>query len=284
MQAYLKRNVVPLIILIIISFSTIVISVTLLNKNQTTVQIAVIPLHAQASATSPTIGTVTKGMRLKIIKTDANWSLVRQPNEKVAWAPTWLLNRKTPLKALTPLAERTIMLDAGHGGSDTGAIANTGQFEKTYTLKTALATKAILESYGANVIMTRTQDKLVYLANIPTLAEKNHADASISFHFDSAPEKNLASGLTTYYYHQNNDSYRLAKTLNAQFNDFPIPNRGVEFGDFLVIRRNMRPAVLLEMGYINSNTDFKTIKSANYQTQVAQAIHVGLENYFKSTN
>lgn len=284
MQTYFKQNIIPLIILIIISLSTVFITIILLNKNQTTVQLATIPLHTQASATSPTAGTVTKGTRVKIIKTTNNWSLVRQPDETVAWVPTWLLNRTTPLKALTPLAERTIMLDAGHGGSDTGAIANTGQFEKTYTLKTALATKTILEDYGANVIMTRTQDKLVYLAKIPTLAEKEHADASISFHFDSAPEKNLASGLTTYYYHQNNNSYRLATTLNAQFNNFTIPNRGVEFGDFLVIRRNTRPAVLLEMGYINSDTDFKTIKSASYPTQVAQAIHTGLENYFKPTN
>lgn len=280
MQTYIKKNLIPLVIVFIFSLLTAVIAIILLNKNQATVQLAEIPLHAAPSRTSKSLGMVTKGTHLKVIKTHNDWALVRQPNEHVAWLPTWLLYRKTLLKALTPLAETTIMLDAGHGGSDTGAISNTGQFEKTYTLKTALATRKLLESYGAHVIMTRTQDKLVYLANIPIIAEKNLADASISFHFDSAPEKNSASGLTTYYYHHGNGSYALASALNEQMNHFPVPNRGVDFGDFLVIRRNTRPAVLLEMGYINNDHDFKAIKSTGYPNEIAQAVQTGLETYF----
>lgn len=272
-----------LLLLIVISFSiiTIVIAFILLNKNQATVQLAQIPLHTAPSRTSKTVGTVTKGTKLKIIEVKNDWALVRQPNEAIAWLPNWLLHRKTPLKALTPLAEATIMLDAGHGGSDTGAISNTGQFEKTYTLKTALATRKLLESYGAHVIMTRTTDHLVYLANIPDIAEKNHADASISFHFDSAPQKNSASGLTTYYYHQQNGSYALAKSLNHEMNHFPVPNRGVEFGDFLVIRRNTLPAVLLEMGYINSDHDFESINSPGYPKEIAVSVQKGLEAYLR---
>ena len=59
----------------------------------------------------------------------------------------------------------------------------------------------------------------------------------------------------------------------------PLTNKGVDFGDFLVIRDNTVPAVLLENGYINSDTDFKQIKSVKTQEKIAKAIPIGLENY-----
>ena len=77
-------------------------------------------------------------------------------------------------------------------------------------------------------------------------------------------------------------SKRLAKALNKQLNNLPLTNRGIEFGDFLVIRDNTRPAVLCEMGYINSTKDFNQIKNASYQQKIARDIAKGLNNYFKN--
>lgn len=282
MQTYIKKNLIPLTIVALFSITTFVIAFILLNKNQQTVALSEIPIHAGPSRTSKTVGKVTKGTRLKIIKTTHNWALVRQPNEDIAWIPLWLLNRKTPLKALTPLAETTVMLDAGHGGNDTGALSNTGQYEKTYTLETAKLVRATLEQYGVNVVMTRTSDHIVYLDNIPKIAQANHADASISFHFDSAPSANSANGLTAYYYHENNGSLDLATAVNDQMNLLPVTNRGVEFGDFLVIRKNTLPAILLENGYINSDHDFKYIQKASYREELATDVRLGLEQYFKT--
>lgn len=282
MQTYIKKNFIPLTIVAVFSIFTFVIAFILLNKNQETVALNKIPIHAGPSRTSKTIGFVTKGTKLKVVKQTNNWALVRQPNEKIAWLPVWLLHRKTPLKALTPLAETTIMLDAGHGGNDTGALSNTGQFEKTYTLKTAKLVRDALEPYGVNVIMTRTSDHIVYLDKIPKIAEAHHADASISFHFDSSPAANTANGLTAYYYHHNNGSFNLASAINGQMHNLPIVSRGVEFGNFLVIRQNTLPAILLENGYINSDHDFKYIQQASYRQAIADDVRLGLEQYFKT--
>lgn len=280
MQTYIKKNKLPLSILVIISITLITFTISLLNKNEVTIQLNEIPLRSEPLKDSQNIGKLVKGNKVKVLNTKNNWSYVLYTNEKKAWLPNWLLYRKDQLVKLTPLAETTVMLDAGHGGNDTGALSNNNDYEKTYTLKAALATKTLLESYGVNVVMTRDSDKLVYLSNIPKIAQENNADVSISFHFDSAPQKNTASGLTTYYYHKNNGSYTLANTLNQEMNSLKIPNRGVDFGNFLVIRQNKKPAVLLEMGYINSNHDFKIISSINYPTEIANSVKNGLDNYF----
>ena len=103
--------------------------------------------------------------------------------------------------------------------------------------------------------------------------------AFISIHFDSAPENNMGSGYTTYYYHKKT-SLRLAQDINSKLKYLKLENRGVEFGDFLVIRENTVPAVLLEMGYINSDRDFERITSTSYQDSVADDIKQGLDTYF----
>ena len=103
----------------------------------------------------------------------------------------------------------------------------------------------------------------------------------ISFHFDSSPEPNSATGYTSYYYHKNNGSYELASNINAELS-LPLINKGVEYGDFLVIRDNSVPAVLLENGYMNSKDDFKSIKSKDYQDKIAKAIPVGIQNYLSN--
>lgn len=280
MQTYIKKNKLPLSILVIISITLITFTISLLNKNEVTIQLNEIPLRSEPLKDSQNIGKLVKGNKVKVLNTKNNWSYVLYTNEKKAWLPNWLLYRKDQLVKLTPLAETTVMLDAGHGGNDTGALSNNNDYEKTYTLKAALATKTLLESYGVNVVMTRDSDKLVYLSDIPKIAQENNADVSISFHFDSAPQKNTASGLTTYYYHKKNGSYTLANKLNQEMNSLKIPNRGVDFGNFLVIRQNKKPAVLLEMGYINSNHDFKIISSINYPTEIANSVKNGLDNYF----
>lgn len=280
MKNYCKTNWLPISLTAVFVVVMAILTIILLNKNQVRVQIDQIPLRNAPRRTAKQLGYVKKHTKLRILQETEDWTEVRKPDETTGWVATWLLDRKTPLKKLTPLAETKIVLDPGHGGSDTGAISNDGQYEKTYTLKTALAVRKALEAYGAKVIMTRHTDKLVYLKDIPEIANDDKADAFVSFHFDSYGEKNVASGLTTYYYHKNNGSLNLAKTLNAQMDHFPMKNRGVDFGNFEVIRNNKRPAVLLEMGYINTNKDFKAISSPGYPKKVAKAVTKGLDNYF----
>lgn len=225
---------------------------------------------------------VKKNTRLTILGEKDNWYHVRDSQNHFGWVASWLVDHPGSLKRVTNLSEATIVLDPGHGGSDSGALA-IGQKheEKTYTLELANRVAKKLRARGTHVIMTRSTDKTVSLADRPALANTDDASAFISFHFDSAPSDNLGSGTTTYYYHRNS-SYELATDVNNEMNDLPLTNRGVKYGNFEVIRDNSRPALLLEMGYINTKKDFSSISSAQYQEQVANRVVAGLSKYFSA--
>lgn len=271
---------IPLIITVAMLATAVSITLVLLNKDQVTVQIANVPVHRAAGMYAPTDGVLKKGEHLVILKREAGWYQVRREDESKGWVAGWLVNRQKQL-TITPLSEATIVLDPGHGGSDSGALSTSNKEEKAYTLQLALKVRQQLEKTGARVYMTRSTDKTVYLSAIPQLGERLNADAEISFHYDSAPEDNTASGYTSYYYHKTNGSKELAADVNqAMAPHMPLENRGVEYGDYLVLRDNTRPAILLENGYINSDKDFSYIKKASYQETIAKQIPVGLNTFF----
>ncbi|GAK30259.1 N-acetylmuramoyl-L-alanine amidase [Weissella oryzae SG25] len=252
----------------------------LLNRDQVTVAIPNIPIHKTAGVTGISEGVLNQGEHLTILDRRDGWYEVRRDDESKGWVASWLVNRTKPLN-ITPLSETTIVLDPGHGGSDSGALSTGGKEEKTYTLQLAKRVQSALLATGARVLMTRSTDKTVYLDNIPLVGEQANANAEISFHFDSSPEENTASGFTAYYYHKNNGSNILAKYINdAMAPKMPLENRGVEFANYLVLRENKIPAILLENGYINSDHDFSYIEKPSYQTTIAKQITVGLNNYF----
>ncbi|BDZ31012.1 N-acetylmuramoyl-L-alanine amidase [Lactiplantibacillus sp. WILCCON 0030] len=222
----------------------------------------------------------SKGTKVHIMRRKNNWLYVRYADHKFGWIASWLVNEhNTQLTKTTKISEATIVIDPGHGGSDSGALSSKGKMEKTYTLRVAKVVAKRLRAAGAHVVLTRDTDKSVSLSARPALANKLHADAFISFHFDSSPEKNTASGITTYYYHKST-SLGLANALSSDVDALPIKNKGVAFGDFLVIRDNQVPAVLMELGYINDKKDFKTISSQKYPNEVAHAVYAGLTSYF----
>ena len=219
----------------------------------------------------------------QIIGQRNSWYKLRIDDHQVAWAPAWRLKNQTKVGTHNALSEATIVIDAGHGGSDSGAeyhdnSNNPKYMEKTYTLALANRVASKLRAQGARVIMTRDNDQFVALKPRPKMAEKAKADVFISFHYDSSPQANEGSGVTTYYYHRG-PSKELAQTVNHQFNHLPLKNLGINFGDFLVIRDNTQPAILCEMGYINTKRDFQQIKTARYQNQVANDVVTGLNQF-----
>ncbi|MFC6202541.1 N-acetylmuramoyl-L-alanine amidase [Lactiplantibacillus nangangensis] len=252
----------------------------LATHNTAVVNIANVNIREGPGMSYAITDATTKGTKVHIVRRKSNWLYVRYADHKFGWIASWLVNEhNTQLTKTTKISEATIVIDPGHGGSDSGALSSKGKMEKTYTLRVANAVAKRLRAAGAHVVLTRDSDKYVGLSARPAIANKLHADAFISFHFDSSPEKNQGSGITTYYYHKST-SLGLAKALSSDVQSLPIKSRGIAFGDFLVIRDNQVPAVLMELGYINDKADFKTISSQKYPNEVAHAVYAGLTSYF----
>lgn len=185
-----------------------------------------------------------------------------------------------PVAKASSLAEATIVVDAGHGGNDPGAIsANQKIYEKDLALNTALLLKSRLEDAGSNVILTRQQDVYISLDDRVAISHQHNADAFISLHYDAMEQANTMSGTTTYY--QVDANLELAQTINKYLKtNGPLPNNGVRLADYLVLRENKQPAILLELGYMNHTHDTQVIDTPSYQATIVEAIYQALGEYY----
>ncbi len=148
-----------------------------------------------------------------------------------------------------------IMLDAGHGGNDPGAVYG-GRQEKDDNLRLAMAVGNILSQNGIDVVYTRTDD--VYQSPIEKarLANASGADYFISFHRNSSPEPNQYSGVETLVYNQSGRKLTMAQNINRALENIGFKNLGVKSRPGLVVlRRTRMPALLIETGFINTPED-----------------------------
>lgn len=177
------------------------------------------------------------------------------------------------------LTGRTIVLDAGHGGADPGAVGVSGRTREKYnTLFVALDAKAMLERAGARVIMTRSDDRYIPLATRAAMANQVGADIFISIHNDWNPNPALR-GVTTYFYHDR--SRELANTIQANLvATLGARDVGVLRRSFQVVRETTMPAVLLELGFLSNWNDEQLLADPAYRYRAAQAIYNGVVSYF----
>ncbi|PMD71148.1 N-acetylmuramoyl-L-alanine amidase [Companilactobacillus nuruki] len=241
-------------------------------------------LRIEPSQDGRVIKTVKVGKQFDYLSKTGKWYKVRDSDGSVGYVASWVVTisgTKSAVKsAATNISEATIVIDPGHGGDDSGAESKKSTYEKNFTLAYAKAIKQQLEQTGARVVMTRSGDDSKSLGDRARLSSKIQADAFISLHFDSTPQANAASGVTTYYYNKNKDG-ELATDLNSQLKSLSIGNRGTAQKDLYVLHYNSQPSVLIELGYINSKSDYKYIDSDSYKQEVAKDITNGLKEYFK---
>lgn len=178
-----------------------------------------------------------------------------------------------------PLAGKTIVIDAGHGGADPGARGVSGRTRESYnTLFVAQDVQHLLKRAGAHVIMTRDSDVFVPLDTRAAIANKAGADIFISIHNDSNPDPSVR-GVTTYYYTQ--QSRRLADVLQTSLSTgLGARNVGVLQQPFLVVRTTWMPSVLVELGFLTNWTDEQLLADPVYRYRAAEAIYKGVVQYF----
>lgn len=162
----------------------------------------------------------------------------------------------------------------GHGGSNPGAVYN-GRQEKDDALALALAVGDILERNGIEVYYTRTTD--VYESPFQKAMEGNAvgADYFVSIHRNSSPYPNQYTGVESLVYNRYGEAARLAANINEQLEMVGFVNQGVnERPNLVVLNRTNMPAVLVEVGFINTDADNQLLDERF--DDVAQAIADGI--------
>jgi len=195
-------------------------------------------------------------------------------------------------EAFEGVAGRTIVIDAGHGGSDTGAIGPSGVLEKDVTLNIALDMANMLTANGANVVMTRTTDVDVYGPNATDKQELQarvnvsrgapNADIFVSIHCNAFSSPS-AHGTATYYYgHSSRDSQLAQMIQDEMVAATGLSDRGINHARFYVLRNSWVPATLVETAFISNYYEEGLLASLDTQHTMAVAICKGIGNYFQN--
>lgn len=188
------------------------------------------------------------------------------------------------------LKGRVIVLDPGHGGSDSGARGPSGLLEKDVTLAVAKKLEAMLASSGARVVMTRKTDVDVYGANASDAAELQArvnvgaytpgAEVFLSIHCNSFASPS-ARGTETFSYPKTPKDGQLAAYLQEELLAAGgLSNRGAKTANFYVIKRSAMPAALVELAFISNPEEERLLASEDFQTKMAEALLKGLAKYF----
>ena len=185
-------------------------------------------------------------------------------------------------------SDKIIVIDAGHGGSDTGAVGQYGTTEKAVTLAVALKTEKILQAEGMKVVMTRRTDIDVASPDASNSAELQarvdkippQADLFISIHCNAFTNP-ASHGVETYYHGSNYGGQRLAQLLNEELAKHGgLFNRGVKAANFYVIKRAKCPASLIELGFITNPDEEVLLDDDHYQNVLAGAIANAVKRFF----
>ncbi|WP_284139692.1 MULTISPECIES: N-acetylmuramoyl-L-alanine amidase [unclassified Virgibacillus] len=251
------------------------------NQDMQSNEINVIYDHTQIreapSTTSEINYFVDKGTKLKVIDEQEEWLKVKGENGEGYLHKA--LVEETSFHSSKGLKNKVIIIDAGHGGRDVGALGAKDSIEKSMTMRTAQELAQELTTLGAEVILVRSRDEYISLASRTSLSNIMNTDAFISLHYNSFPEAPSVTGIGTYFYHTQNQA--LASFVQKELiNETTAKDRGTAFADFQVLRQNLKPAILLELGFISNPEKEQLLQTNAYQKKLVKGIVSGLERYF----
>jgi len=167
-----------------------------------------------------------------------------------------------------------VTIDAGHGGYDGGANYN-GRLEKNDNLEIALAVGELLEQNGIEVGYTRITDVYDSPNEKARIANEQGSDLFVSIHRNSSPNPNTYSGVETLLYEESGLKQDVANAINEELAKVGYNNLGLNVRkDLAVLRRTQMPAVLVEVGFINTDADNQLLDNSFDET--ARAIADGI--------
>jgi len=188
----------------------------------------------------------------------------------------------------SPAYGKTVVIDAGHGGIDPGAVSRNGTKEDEINLKIAKKLQAYLEKEGTKVVMTRKTDKGLASSKREDMKKRveiirnSNADIVVSIHLNMFSQSQYY-GAQTFYMKNSEEGKKLAQCIQEQL--LRVLDRGnkrqIKSSDqYLILKASSAPSVLVECGFLSNPQEEKLLKTDEYQERVAWAIYSGIVNYF----
>lgn len=195
-----------------------------------------------------------------------------------------------------PVTNKVIVIDAGHGVPDEGAQSSNGTTEAETNLKIALKVQNLLEQSGATVVLTRSDENAIYDIDSKTLKQKkisdihnrvkigneSSADIFVSIHLNKIPQQQY-SGWQTFYQEGNEQSIKLAKSIQTNLNDaIQKENERVamKINNIYIMKHVEIPTAIVECGFLSNPEEEKQLLDDEYQDRLAWGIYNGILDYF----
>lgn len=190
--------------------------------------------------------------------------------------------------SLHNLGGKTVLIDPGHGGDDSGAEnkVNKSILEKDYTLDTSLATAEYLRNSGINVVLTRQTDKTLSLPERSSMSNALNPDLFVSVHFNASDGRGKGTEVYYKYADRNGGTSKILATniLNSILSEFNFSNRGVKTRTldsgkdyYHVIREVKAPSVIVESSFIDNEQDQLLVNTIEKRNHLGTQIGKGIE-------
>ena len=196
----------------------------------------------------------------------------------------------------TPVSNKVIIVDAGHGTPDEGAESSNGTTEAELNLKIALKLQNLLEQSGSTVILTRSDENSIYdvgsdsirdkkisdIHNRVKIGNESSADIFVSIHMNKI-EQQQYSGWQTFYNKANENSKILATSIQSNLNDAMQKENNrtpAQLNTVYIMKHVEIPITIVECGFLSNPEEESLLQTEEYQNKLAWGIYNGITDYF----
>ncbi len=197
----------------------------------------------------------------------------------------------------TPITNKIIVIDAGHGLPDEGAVGFNGTTEQATNLAITLKLQKLIEQSGAKVILTRSDENGIYSSDNASIRNKkvsdiknrvkignaSSADIFISIHLNKYPPSEVYRGWQAFYQKNSSESKLIANLIQENLNkniEFKNDRVPLPITDVYIMNNVTIPCVIVECGFLSNAQEAKLLTTDDYQSKLAWGIYVGLQDYF----
>lgn len=197
----------------------------------------------------------------------------------------------------SPMTNKIIVLDAGHGLPDEGASGFNGTSEQAINLSITLKLQKIIEQSGAKVILTRSDENGIYSKDAKSIRNKKVSDSKnrieiinnsygnilVSIHLNKFTGSSKYNGWQCFYQNSNGDSKTLANLIQESLNDnISKDNKRniMPIESVYLMQHSKIPSVIVECGFLSNEEECLKLKQDDYQNKLAWGIFIGIQKYF----